>query len=361
MACNDPRLAGAPVIGWDVGGAHVKASLLVDGRLRDVAQWAAPLWQGLAHLDAAIDAAHARWPALAQMRHAVTMTAEMTDLFPDREAGVRALVERLAGRLGAATRFFAGAADWPGAAEGPARWRDVASANWLATAHQIAGRHPDALLVDIGSTTTDLIPIRGGAPQPGGRSDAERLATGELVYVGVVRTPLCALARQIPFGARRFNVMNEFFATTADVFRLTGELDPEHDQHPAADGGDKSASASRRRIARMIGMDARDAEPSDWATFARSWRDAMRAEIAGHLARVAAEADLPPTAPVVGAGCGLFLARELAARSGRPFVAFHTVAGLDTAAPRAVGRWADTCAPSVAVALLLDRWSPSCG
>lgn len=361
MTCTDPRRAGTPVLGWDVGGAHVKASLLVDGRIRDVAQWAAPLWQGLAHLDAAIDAARARWPGLDQARHAVTMTAEMTDLFPDREAGVCALVERLAERLGSATRFFAGAADWPCAAEGPARWRDVASANWLATAHQVGSRYPEALLVDIGSTTTDLIPIRGGTPQPRGRSDAARLAAGELVYLGVARTPLCVLARQMSFGARRFNVMNEFFASTADVFRLTGELDPEHDQHPAADGGDKSTAASCRRLARMIGMDARDAEASEWVAFAGRWRDEMLAEIASHLARVATATELPATAPVVGAGSGLFLARELAARCGRPFVAFHTLAGLDTAAAHAIRQWADTCAPSVAVALLLDRWSSPCG
>jgi (4-(4-[2-(gamma-L-glutamylamino)ethyl]phenoxymethyl)furan-2-yl)methanamine synthase len=356
MACIDARPGGTPVLGWDVGGAHVKASLLVDGRIRDVAQWAAPLWQGLAHLDAAIDAAKARWPGLGEARHAVTMTAEMTDLFPDREAGVRALVARLAERLGAATRFFAGPTDWPAAVEGPARWRDVASSNWLATAHQVASHHSNALLIDIGSTTTDLIPVRGGAPAPRGRSDAERLATGELVYVGIVRTPLCALARQMRFAGRRYNVMNEFFATTADVFRLTGDLDPEHDQHPAADGGDKSPAASCRRLARMIGMDARDAELPAWVALAARWRDAMLEQLAGNLARVAVQAGLPRSAPIVGAGCGQFLARDLAALSGRPFIAFHSVAGLHGSAGDAVHRWADTCAPSVAVALLLDRW-----
>jgi len=351
----------APVLGWDVGGAHVKASLTLGGRVREVAQWPAPLWQGLAHLDAAIDAARARWPRLDGAHHGVTMTAEMTDLFPDREAGVAALVDRIGARLGPATRFFAGPAAWLTRTEAPGRWRDIASANWLATAHQIAARQPDALLADIGSTTTDLIPIRNGEPRPQGRSDADRLANGELVYVGVARTPLCALARQIDFGSRRYNVMNEFFATTADVFRLTGELDAEHDQHPAADGGDKDTTAICRRLARMIGMDARDAELAQWTAFAGHWREALLAEIATNITRVAREAELPAAAPVVGAGCGLFLARELAARIGRPFVPFHRVAGFDATATAEVGRWTDTCAPSVAVALLLDRWSSRCG
>lgn len=344
-----------------MGGAHVKACLMLGGRIQEVSQWPAPLWQGLAHLDVAIDAARDRWAGADQAVHGVTMTAEMTDLFPDREAGVSALVERIAERLGPSTRFFAGPNDWPNAAEAPGRWGEIASANWLATAHQIAARHPDALLADIGSTTTDLIPVRDGEPQPHGRSDADRLASGELVYVGVARTPLCALARQIAFGSRRFNLMNEFFATTADVFRLTGELDANHDQHPPADSGGKDIPATCRRLARMIGMDARDAKLADWIAFAGHWRDALVAEIAGHLTRVAREANLPTTAPVVGAGCGLFLARELAARSGRPFVPFHSVAGLDSVMASETARWADTCAPSVAVALLLDRWSSRCG
>ncbi len=361
MSSIESRQPRTPVLGWDVGGAHVKASLTLGGRVRDVAQWPAPLWQGLAHLDAAIDAARVRWPNLDGALHGVTMTAEMTDLFPDREAGVAALVERIGTRLGPATRFFTGPAGWLTEAEAPSRWRDIASANWLATAHQITARHPDALLADIGSTTTDLITIRDGEPRPRGRSDADRLASGELVYLGVARTPLCALAPQIAFGSRRVNVMNEFFATTADVFRLTGELDAEHDQHPAADGGDKDAAASCRRLARMIGMDARDAELAEWTGFAGHWREALLAEIAAHLTRVAREADLPTAAPVVGAGCGLFLARELAARTGRPFVPFHRVAGFDATTAGEAARWSDTCAPSVAVALLLDRWSSRCG
>ncbi len=344
---------GAPVVGWDVGGAHVKASLLVDGRLKDVAQWPAPLWRGLAHLEPVLHAARCRWPEFGAARHGVTMTAEMTDLFPDREAGVLALATWLACRLGESTRFFAGPRDWPAQAGAAARWRDLASANWLATAHLAAAAHPEGILADIGSTTTDLIPIRAGRPVPRGRSDAERLAGGELVYLGVSRTPLCALAKRMEFGGRRYNVMNELFATSADVFRLTGELAADHDQQPTADGAGKDEAATCRRLARMIGMDARDAEPAAWRDFANRWRAALVGEIACHLDRVAEDAGLPAAAPVVGAGCGIFVARELAARCGRPFVPFHTLAG---PAPRQPA-WADTCAPSVAVAMLLARWN----
>ncbi|HRP25877.1 hydantoinase/oxoprolinase family protein [Thauera sp.] len=345
----------APLIGWDIGGAHVKASLLEGGTVTGIGQWATPLWKGLAHLDEALHAARARWPAFAHARHAVTMTAEMTDLFPDREAGVRALCAHLADRLGAATRFYAGEAGWLDAGAAAVQWPAVASANWLATASLVARTLPDALLIDIGSTTTDLIPIRAGRPVPCGRSDAARLASGELVYLGVVRSPLCALARRIRFRGQAYNVMNEFFSTTADVFRLTGELDPAHDLYPPADEGARDAAGSRLRLARMIGHDARDASADDWADFARRWRALMLAEIRRNLERVIRAADLPADAPLVGAGCGAFLVDELGEALGHPWLGFDRLAAVDGAC----ADWARVCAPSVAVAWLAAQPAPA--
>ncbi len=340
----------APLIGWDIGGAHVKASLLEAGTVTAIGQWATPLWKGLAHLDEALHAARARWPAFAHARHAVTMTAEMTDLFPDREAGVRALCAHLADRLGAATRLYAGEAGWLDADAAAAQWPAVASANWLATASLVARTLPDALLIDIGSTTTDLIPIRAGRPVPCGRSDAARLASGELVYLGVVRSPLCALARRIRFRGQAYNVMNEFFATTADVFRLTAELDPAHDHYPPADEGARDAAGSRLRLARMIGHDARDASADDWRDFALRWRTQMVAEIRRNLVRVLRQAGVPASAPFVAAGCGAFLVHDLARQLGHPCTGFDALAAV---APDCAD-WARVCAPSVAVAQLAD-------
>jgi len=377
------KLVVSPVIGWDIGGAHVKATLLVAGHIADIVQWPTPMWQGLEHLDRAVDATRKRWAQFGAARHAVTMTAEMADLFPHREAGVLAIAQRLGEQLGSGARFFAGEVGWTGLDAVAAHWEAIASANWLATARMIAVRHPDALLVDIGSTTTDLIPIVAGQPAPLGRSDAARLASGELVYLGVVRTPLCALARRIPFEGVHTNVMNELFATTADVFRLTGELDADHDQYPPADGAGKDIAATCQRLARMIGSDARDAIEADWRAFALEWRRAMTAEIARNVSRIernaaAARCTPPPAesnqpvaptthgaeagqaradtarAPIVGAGCGLFLARALAHRLGRPFLPFDA---LIDAAPEC-RKWAPTCAPSVAVAMLLEREAP---
>ena len=335
------------VVGWDVGGAHVKGCLVVDGRVCDAAQWPAPLWQGLEHLDAALDLARQRWPEAARSgaRHVATMTGEMVDLFPHREAGVVRLAAHLAEALGPSR------GSTPGRPAGSSRTRGaavaaIASANWRASAELLAQRLPDAMLVDVGSTTTDLIAVRGGAVAVQGDTDAARLATGELVYHGVVRTPLCALAARVPFRGSAVNVMNEFFATTADVYRLTGELDPAHDQQPRPTRSGKDAHATRQRLARMVGRDARDADDTDWLALAHAWRAAQLDEIGGQLERVmhagaiaaARRSSRPAAAP---SSCSW--PRAARARVHR----LHRRGAGRRGAPRR-----DLCAPALAVAAL---------
>lgn len=349
------------IIGWDIGGAHLKACLLQDGQVQDVAQWACPLWQGMDKLEAVLQSAWQRWGAMAQARHAVTMTGEMVDLFPDREQGVLGIAAALSRSLEGPVRFFAGDAGWLREGELAAHWAEVASANWLATARHAAQVAGTGLLVDIGSTTTDLIAFREGRVPTPSRTDAQRLASGELVYHGVVRTPLCAVARRIDWRGQSHNVMNEFFATSADVYRLTGELDPAHDLHPAADNAAKDALATQQRLARMIGLDRRDAEAEDWLAFAHAWRSQQLQVLREEMQRVMAAHDLDDQAVVVSAGCGAFLLDDLLAGvPGRARPPLRYGADVATVAPDAVGgvaavrAWAQVCAPSVAVASLLS-------
>jgi probable H4MPT-linked C1 transfer pathway protein len=376
-------MAEAELIGWDVGGAHVKACLLRRGEVQGVAQWACPLWLGMDRLTSVLQAARERWPGLGAARHAVTMTGEMVDLFANREVGVRLIAAELARSLiapqpaqepGAAARaeagsvhFFAGDAGWCPADDVAVHWEAIASANWLATARHAALRFGEGLLVDIGSTTTDLIAFKGARVLSQNRTDAQRLASGELVYQGVVRTPLCALTQRIDWRGTSHNVMNEFFASAADVYRLTGELDPAHDLVPSADNAPKDLQATRQRLARMIGLDQRDATPEEWLVFARAWREAQVAELGGQLRRVMAAHGLGRDAVLVSAGCGDFLVADVLTHAGagmtEPLPQWRLAAyGRDVArvaaqpnADRAtVQAWAQVCAPCVAAASLFD-------
>lgn len=340
-------------VGWDIGGAHVKvAAVDVTGRVVAARQVPCALWRGLDQLESALGHALAELPDAVQARHAATMTGELADLFADRNEGVRRIVEMLEQRLGRARlRVFAGERgflDPQQALDVPA---SVASANWQATAQLIANSVGEALLVDIGSTTTDLVAIHDGRVGATGRSDFERLVSGELVYSGVVRTALMAIADAIEFEGLRVPLMAEQFATTADVYRLTGELDERCDQHASADGSEKTPHASARRLARMIGRDAHERPQETWQTLAASFRATQLERIRRAAQQVLLRAAVAPAGVMVAAGSGAFLVPELARALRRPTVAFArlVISSLDD--PALLG----VCAPAVAVAVLAHR------
>jgi (4-(4-[2-(gamma-L-glutamylamino)ethyl]phenoxymethyl)furan-2-yl)methanamine synthase len=335
------------VIGWDLGGANVKLACVEAQYVVHVTQIPCPIIPERSKFDTAVHAALMLVTPLAL--HAVTMTGELSDVFSDRQEGVAHLVD-LMQRVAADRSLFiyAGGAGFLPPETAKRRALEVASANWHASAALTARHCTDALLMDVGTTTTDLVPVKGGAVAARGRTDAERLTEGELLYTGVVRTPVMAVAHSVPFRGRIQRIAAERFATMADVWRLAGALPEDADPYPAADQRGKSMAESAARISRMLGRDASEAELRDWVVLARYFADCQLAEIE-HAARGISDRDaLPPTAPVIGAGCGRYLARRVAERLGRDYVDFGD---LIDAAPDA-REMAARCGPAVAVALL---------
>ena len=230
-------------------------------------------------------------------------------------------------------------------------WQHIASANWLASATFVAQQVKCGLLIDVGSTTSDFVLIENHAPICLGLTDASRMQTEELVYAGVIRTPLMALTHKIEFQHIQTSVAAEYFATTADVYRLTGDLHAEDDMADTADGKVKTPLASAQRIARMIGHDANDAPLNDWLALAQSFKDLQVARLQGVVIKHVARLKDNAKAIIMGAGAGSFLASEVATRMNLKYVEisdlFHESAS-DTEAKH----WASVCLPAYAVAYL---------
>lgn len=169
------------------------------------------------------------------------------------------------------------------------------TANWIATAAVCATFGGYGLLADVGSTTTDLIPFAAGRLAAAGAGDAERLIRGELAYAGIVRTPFMALATRAPVAGQWRATMNEHFATTADVFRVPGELDEAADLHPAADNGAKVWHGSARRLLRMVGEDRIEARAV--RALARWYRSRLLDRLEQALSQVASRGAIGETAP----------------------------------------------------------------
>jgi (4-(4-[2-(gamma-L-glutamylamino)ethyl]phenoxymethyl)furan-2-yl)methanamine synthase len=336
----------ASTLGWDIGGAHVKAARVEDGVVVAAAQIPCAPHQGLAELEAALRSMRERMgPA---ERHAVTTTAELSDAFADRARGVVSIAAIFSHEVSQHALFYAGA-------EGFVEKRDVAeaaagiaSANWRAPAELLAHSGETALLVDMGSTTTDLTLIRDGLVLAQGEDDASRLALGELVYTGLLRGDPAAGFNLAPVEGRWSALMGERFATMADVRRLTDDLPPEADALPTADGRSKSLEDTRARLARLVGRDAETGTPQQWDALARFFARAQMRRIEDAVSLLASREPAALLAPIVGAGIGRGVIAAFARREGRDYRDFCEFLSV---APAAASTAAD-CAPACAVALL---------
>jgi (4-(4-[2-(gamma-L-glutamylamino)ethyl]phenoxymethyl)furan-2-yl)methanamine synthase len=333
------------VIGWDIGGVHLKAARAESGRIVKAIQVAAPLRSGVEQLAEAFTLAQAELGAAGH--HVVTMTGELADIFPSRPDGVACLAMLAARKLnGTPVSIYAGPAGYVGPEEARAHAGLVASANWHACASFIAGRRRNALLIDMGSTTTDLVPITGGKVAAHGYTDTQRLAAGELVYTGLVRSFLMACADRVPFKGAWTPLINENFANMADVYRILGSLPEEADMMATADGREKTREGSRARLARMVGADDADADNRAWTALAQWFAEMQMRSVIDAVMLVDSQHLLPADAPVVAAGIGAHVVNDIAQRVGRNCVAFDAL--LDGAPPAA----ALHCAPAAALALM---------
>jgi probable H4MPT-linked C1 transfer pathway protein len=190
------------VIGWDVGGVNTKVACVAGGRVRAVRGRPYELQRApdaLVRLLRELAAEVHADPDAAQ--HAVTMTAELSQMFRTKKDGVAFVLDAITTAFPtAAVHVFTVDGRFMGVDEACRHPLSVAAANWAATAWAVADHHPDALLIDIGTTSTDVIPIVSGSVAASGRTDPDRLASGELVYTGAVRTPAEAIASHVPFG-----------------------------------------------------------------------------------------------------------------------------------------------------------------
>lgn len=339
------------IIGWDIGGAHLKAAVLNEiGEVVQVTQQPCPLWKGLSYLQQAIALILQDLPR-GHYSHAVTMTGELVDCFTSREQGVAAILSTLKSQLACADiQIFAGTKGFIALDDVQhVDYLSIASANWLASAQLAASRQAQGLFVDIGSTTTDILLIQNHTLQALGYSDYERLVSGELIYTGIVRTAVMAVAQRAEFKGQSMGLMAEYFASMADVYRLTGDLNEAHDQHETADGAAKTPQASARRLSRMTGYDFTDQDWPLWLAFAQALKQQQKQMIQKAILRQMQRSEPIKLQRLIGAGIGRFLLKEIAAELKLGYLDFNQ---LFKQSIHVVDIDAADCAPAVAVAYL---------
>jgi len=300
-------------IGLDIGGANLKAATS-EGK---AVSFPFALWRDFDELGLALTGlcqGLERPKALA-----VTMTGELADCFAMKSEGVDRIlrsVETWAG--GCPIYVWTTAGRFVSTDEARAQPLATAAANWHVQATW-AGRFVHgqrAVLIDCGSTTTDIIPLLNGRPTPHGLTDPERLLSGELIYQGVRRTPLCAVSHTLPFQGQPCPVAAELFATTLDVYLLLGLINPDATDVNTANGRPATVEAAHDRMARMLCGDRSEFSLEEARTAARSLAEEQQRMLSAALARVVAR--LGGCDMVLTSGSGEFVARRLAEGAGFP-------------------------------------------
>lgn len=325
----------------DIGGANIKAA---DGR-GYAESYPFPLWKEPQTLAQQIRSIISEAPSCDHL--VVTMTGELADCFATKADGVKFILKAVAtGSDNRHTRVYRvdGKMVTPVVAANAPQL--VAAANWHALANfaaRFAGQTP-AILIDVGSTTTDIIPIIEGKPAATGKTDTERLLAGELVYTGVERSPVCAVAQSATYRGKPCQLVQEFFATMRDVYLLQEKLAEDPASNDTADHRPATKGAARARLARMFAADQEEFNHRDALTMANDVAAAQAQLLKTNLERVLAPLREPP-AKLILSGHGEFLAAT--AMEGTPLASLPRVS-----LTKEIGPENSRCAPAYALAVL---------
>ena len=288
---------GRTVLGIDVGGANLKAATAAGRALSQPFE----LWKHPLRLPDALAALFQRMPPADSL--AVTMTGELCDCFETKREGVLAILDGVEAAAGSrVVRVWTTDGRLASISDVRNDPLSAAASNWLALA-TFAGRFAPtgaALMVDVGSTTADVIPLHDGVPVPLGRTDTERLRSRELVYTGARRTPLCALLGE--------EGMAEFFATTQDVYLRLSLIREEPEDRSTADGRPATLRHAHARLARMLGGDGDSISREETNALALRVSERQRVMLARAMREVSDRLPERPRTAIL-AGSGEFLGR----------------------------------------------------
>jgi (4-(4-[2-(gamma-L-glutamylamino)ethyl]phenoxymethyl)furan-2-yl)methanamine synthase len=277
------------MIGIDVGGANLK---VVDDA--GVHIHYCPLWEKSPITE-----------LLGQYVHndtdpaAVVMSGELADCFDNKLQGITFIVDAVKKAFPNARFYGMDAQFHTGAVP------QLAAANWLASADYLRTRHPDAVLLDIGSTTADIIPLNRFRSLYG-MTDLKRLQAGYLLYTGMLRTSVATLIRSVDLAGIPTPVSTEYFAASADAHLVLGHITPAQYTCDTPDRKEKSVDASLRRLARVVCADLDEIGVSGAEQIAGQFWEVQRSLICNQVRNVVS-ATTAKEVIIAGIGAPLFV------------------------------------------------------
>jgi probable H4MPT-linked C1 transfer pathway protein len=323
----------------DIGGANTKAAFIRthDGQ---VAEFRAvlkyfPFWkrdsQQFLTLLSTLKRAAAGSAALDLI--AVTLTAELCDAYRTKREGVshvlncvcRAFKETQVLVLNVNSALVS-------TKTAEAEPLSVAAANWAATGWMVSQQIRDCLVIDVGSTSTSIIPIADGEIAAVGKTDLEKLMNGELVYTGSLRTNVATIIHSVPLRGAVTRVSSEFFAQSGDVHLILGNIRELDYTAETPDGRGKTRDEALARLARVVCADIEMLTEQEILKIAKHVHEKQIEQIAQGLTQVYSQfgANAKEKVPAVVTGLG----RNFLARKASEKAAVTKILSLDELTPK---------------------------
>jgi len=341
------------VLGLDIGGANTKAALLITQNaatkeLRTHLEYF-PIWKdGKSQLPKVLEQLKEELANSTGLDGiGVTITAELSDAYMTKKEGIYHVLDCVSQVFGEVPLFVLDVeANLVSVKEAQREPLRVASANWAATGWITKQSIKNCIVIDVGSTTTSIIPIVNGKIAAKGRTDLEKLQNGELVYSGSLRTNVATIVNCIPVRDTMARVSSELFAQSGDVHLLLDNITKENYTVETSDGREKINREAAARLARVVCADTDMLTEQEIIDIAKYVYDKQIEQITCGLKQVSERIELQTqkkTVVVTGLGRD-FLARKAAEKAG-----FETIVDMQ----ELLGVDAAVVAPSVGVAFMV--------
>ena len=336
------------ILGIDVGGANTKIATSDGSFVRLIY---APLWRNKTII----------YDVLADVKRGLegegirgvgaVMTGELCGCFNTKREGVL-YIKRAVSNIFENAKFFDMDCNFKNSSSVDEEPLSFAATNWLASAKLLSKEYKNVIFVDIGSTTTDVIPIMEGKIKAK-KTDLERLKYGELIYSGVLRTGVSHLLKRIEIGGEECRTSSELFSLTADAYLVLGYITmnnyscekPDNYAYSfAREGGekeDKSRISAMRRLARVVCSDLEEIGEDSAVSIAEQVKEAQIEELVDSMKRIKKKYGLKKA---ISAGIGDFIVEEAADSLNIKFLSLS----------RFYGKKISAVFPAYAVAKLLE-------
>ncbi len=344
------RRSSLIALGLDIGGANLKAVAVASDSTVKVVRVKSryfPIWKaGREKLSGELRKLVGEVCPSGFDIAVIAMTAELSDAYWCKSEGVRHVIESTRQAIGESFLVANIHGGFYTPEEAEERPLEVAAANWPASAWLVGRKLPNAVLIDVGSTTTDIIPVENGVAAALGKTDPERLATGELVFTGALRTSVSAVAKWVPVKGRMTRTSPEYFAITADVHLILGHIAPSQYTCDTPDGRGKTREEALARLSRVPCADPEILEEWEIVRLARFIYEKQLQQITEAIIQVSSRSRhlASRDTPVVTCGVGRsFLAEPAARRAG-----YHKITPIEDL----YGLHAAEATPAYALALM---------